>query len=452
MSGPPGYYFPMMPAFPQAQMLQQQLPQQQIPQQMPHQMPLSQPPPPGAVFMWGPTPQQYNPYISGPAPAPAPTPAPAPIPAPQPKSKDTDLVATAALKDLHERNPGLHRKIWKRLRALAATDGAIPVGISKYGIEVPRFYSNTYELAQEVVEEELEPYIKKTVVHKIGNSEYQQHRPAILDMACVAYRQVGVEDATREHQEAQVQQGHASESKGSRRVHWENGQHDSAPSVTQSRRPSNSGFVPAPPQQPLYNQDTWMVEILDKVRNRAQYEVLGDRYAYMNGRYSLDAMWKRIQRESRVMDIMLARDIAKDTLDRLGRTMSELPHEQGCYLGHLLCAMDEKRSKRYVGQATRTTIRWCAATHGIGMRNGKNGQFYELWRGQGCYVKWIPLSCQEEVDKDPEEAQLWENISQMFYCIVFQGAPETILRKYLDPAAIINPAVGLNCENPLDQI
>ncbi|KAI1384237.1 uncharacterized protein F4822DRAFT_434176 [Hypoxylon trugodes] len=86
--------------------------------------------------------------------------------------------------------------------------------------------------------------------------------------------------------------------------------------------------------------------------------------------------------------------------------------------------------KRYGGQVTQSFIQEGAWRHRKDQREGRNTLFYNLWRAEGQQrsVKWIPLSRKENVfGETDDDEQLWQNISEMFYCIAFQTLLKVLL-------------------------
>ncbi|KAI1411090.1 hypothetical protein F5Y13DRAFT_191678 [Hypoxylon sp. FL1857] len=107
-----------------------------------------------------------------------------------------DLLATQALRDLYKANPTLHGQIWKCIAARLAKPGVLRARVVVDGLGCPSLYTPAGDFGREVVRA-LEPYIKDDVIMKIGKAKYQENRDAILDLACIAYRTVGIEAILR---------------------------------------------------------------------------------------------------------------------------------------------------------------------------------------------------------------------------------------------------------------
>ncbi|KAI0836290.1 hypothetical protein F5Y06DRAFT_305309 [Hypoxylon sp. FL0890] len=107
-----------------------------------------------------------------------------------------DLLATQALRDLYRRNPTLHGKIWQVIATQLAKPGVLRARVIVDGLECPLLYTPAGEFGQEVART-LEPHIKEYVMIETGEAQYEEFRGAILDLACIAYRTVGVEAILR---------------------------------------------------------------------------------------------------------------------------------------------------------------------------------------------------------------------------------------------------------------
>ncbi|KAI0120416.1 hypothetical protein F4776DRAFT_672652 [Hypoxylon sp. NC0597] len=102
-----------------------------------------------------------------------------------------DLLATQALRDLYRRDRVLHGKIWKCVATQLSKPGVLRAKVIVDGLECPSLYTPASDFGKEVVGA-LEPYIKDYVMIETGKARYKQYRDAILDLACIAYRTVGL--------------------------------------------------------------------------------------------------------------------------------------------------------------------------------------------------------------------------------------------------------------------
>lgn len=182
--------------------------------------------------------------------------------------------------------------------------------------------------------------------------------------------------------------------------------------------------------------DSDLRNILSKIRTNAPLGTRGEEYPEFFKGHSKEWVWQRIQRESRVLDIIRSNTHPdKATLDSLSKDYIYLAQEPGCYLGHMTSELDLEYSKRYGGQAN-VTIRDRCCRHKKDKQAGTKNLFYNLWRAvdKKRHVRWLVLSIKEPSTGSTLDEQLWSNISEMFYCITFQTLPKILLQKYLDAA------------------
>ncbi|KAI1141861.1 hypothetical protein F5Y05DRAFT_423523 [Hypoxylon sp. FL0543] len=102
-----------------------------------------------------------------------------------------DLLATQALRDLYRSKPALHGKIWQCIATQLSKPGVLRARVIVDGLECPSLYTPAGDFGQEVART-LEPHIQDYVMIETGREQYEEYRGAIMDLACIAYRTVGI--------------------------------------------------------------------------------------------------------------------------------------------------------------------------------------------------------------------------------------------------------------------
>jgi hypothetical protein len=182
----------------------------------------------------------------------------------------------------------------------------------------------------------------------------------------------------------------------------------------------------------------------------------GSKYKPFFDKYSLDALYGRLIRESKIAGPLgtLEKPAITELLG-MAQAPPTLPRSPGTYLAILTDKNRQGWHRLYVGQ-TINNLHRRIGHHVARMGHGDQKLFYNVWRGDEVDCHWVVLS-ESQPEKDgvdkqaKEDNETWLSVVEFFYSLLLETLQSDSMRKYLGDAWV-GPSQGLNVSIPLKQI